>query len=161
MIDITSVDKISFKDIDIKSFRVSCQSHVCTEDSINFMGVLFLKCPEGAKSIHNTTIKPGYIHIKSLEELNERSKSVTLHQKCFETISIGNKDDSLLLEFSFDFGSDSKPETIKLNSSTFNQKLSRYFNGSGNREGMEFFTPILLTVSKKYIYSFRNKERTL
>jgi hypothetical protein len=151
MVDITVVDKISFKDVDIKSFRVSCQSHVCTEDSINFIGVLFLKCPEGAKSIHNRSIKPGYIHIKSIRELNERSKSVTLHQQCFETISSGNRDDFLLLGFSFDFGSDSKPETIKLNSSTFNKKLSRYFNGSGDREGMEFFTPILQTVSKKYI----------
>jgi hypothetical protein len=146
MVDITVLDKISFKDIEIKTFHVSCRSHRCAGNSINFIGILFLKCPANVKTIYNNSIKPGYIHIKSVGELLYPN-SKTLHQQCFENITSGNKDDFLILGFSFDYDLYS----IKLNSSTFNLKLSQYFNESNDREGMEFFTPILQTVMKKYI----------
>jgi hypothetical protein len=101
---------------------------------------LFLKCPANAKTIYNNSIKPGFIHIKSVGELLFPN-SKTLHQQCFESITSGNKDDFLMLGFSFDYDLYS----IKFNSSTFNLKLSQYFNESNDREGMEFFTPILQT----------------
>ncbi len=145
MVIIDVLDKISINNINITTFRVSRHSDIPEVISkMNIIGVMFLECPEDAKTKYKHSLLPGYIHMKDIKNLKDKLK--TYHQQCFETISNGNIDDFLVLGFGVNYGN----EGLKLNSSTFNVKLNNRLDKSNDREAIEFFTPILQTVMRKF-----------
>lgn len=153
--------------ITLKSFRVSCMSDNPGKNNLNFIGVMFLKCPEDAKTVHGHSLLPGYIHLKSPSNLKKPRDQIALHAQCFESIcghgSYKNKShDYLVLGFGlyynagpYSFESALNNGMLSLTSGTFNQRLNEYIGiGNNLRDGREVaaevFTPILQVIMRKY-----------
>jgi len=144
-----ALKKLCIDDIEINSFRVSCTSDGAGKNGgMNVIGILFLKCPEGAKTTGGRSIRPGYVHLKTLPNLEniEGPQYKTLHHKCFASVCGGELNDNLVMGFGVNCGRDG----MKLKSGTFNSTLNSYLGVSYDREAMEFFTPILQVIMRKY-----------
>ena len=191
-IHVKALESIIFRDIEIKTLKVSCKSDPpWPTGDMSHIGVMFLKCPADAKTRHNSRILPGYIHLKKVSELeNSRGelKDATLHELCLKDITEIRVDKGQFLICGFSCsgirvrGSSLSGwgvrDPLEIKSATFNIGLYNYFYyGTANpdkdcksdpkvaeirsklndlcpvtidREAVEFFTPILQTVMRKF-----------
>lgn len=167
---ITPIDKTN-EEIALKSFRVSCTSDSCRRDEfdLNLIGVLFIKCPNEAKTVHGRSLLPGYIHLKLIKNLKkpEELGDKSYHEQCFEAICNENLENYLVLGFGLyynggeiSYGQAKEYGMLNLESDTFNTRLNKYLglnpdsDPNYKNKTAEIFTPILQAVMRKYKLEF-------
>jgi len=145
MYKIEIITSLLFNEVILENFIVSKHSDPFPSTG-GVIGVLVLSCLPLLFDRRGEPIQSGCIHLKTAHNLNGVG---TVHQQCFHDFSQEDSNNMILMGFAVSYGETGLPG-LKLNSATFNLKLSHYLDQSHSREAVEFFTPILQTVMRKY-----------